>query len=223
MLKIGHRGARAYEPENTLLSFKKAIDLGVDAIEFDVRKTRDGELVVIHDADVSKTTDGRGLVGELTLEEINHLSAEKGQKIPTFEESLDFLDGKVKIVIELKESGLEEIVVNLLHIKEIQENVIVVSFNEDVLRAMKHLDENIETGLIYVRHKDPLSVALKLKAEYILPLYRFVHTADIRRAHEKGLKVIAWTINSRDEAIEYARKGLDGIASDKPDILNAIN
>ncbi|MEM3426627.1 MAG: glycerophosphodiester phosphodiesterase family protein, partial [Thermoproteota archaeon] len=100
VLKIGHRGARFYEPENTLRSFRKALELGVDAVELDVRRTRDGELVVIHDAEVDRTTNGKGLVRELTLEEIRRLDAGKGEKIPTLEEALDFLDGRVKILIE---------------------------------------------------------------------------------------------------------------------------
>ena len=82
MLKIGHRGARAYEPENTLRSFQRAIEIGVDAIELDVRKTKDNELVVIHNADVNKTINGSGLVNELTLEEIKRLVIEKDEKIP---------------------------------------------------------------------------------------------------------------------------------------------
>lgn len=94
MLKIGHRGARAYEPENTLRSYKKAIELGVDAVELDVRKTKDNEIVVIHDPDVDKTTDGKGLFSELTLNEIKHLNTEKGEKIPALEEALDFIDKK---------------------------------------------------------------------------------------------------------------------------------
>ncbi|MEM2913929.1 MAG: glycerophosphodiester phosphodiesterase family protein, partial [Candidatus Bathyarchaeia archaeon] len=87
MLKVGHRGARAYEPENTLRSFKKAIDLGVDAVELDVRRTKDNELVVIHDAEVDKTTNGKGLVNMLTLREIKQLDTKKGEKIPTLEEA----------------------------------------------------------------------------------------------------------------------------------------
>jgi len=88
-LKIGHRGARAYEPENTLRSFQKAIELGVDAVELDVRKTKDNEIVVIHNADVNKTTNGNGLVSELSLEDIKRFVTEKGEKIPTLEEVLD--------------------------------------------------------------------------------------------------------------------------------------
>jgi glycerophosphoryl diester phosphodiesterase len=97
MLRIGHRGARAYAPENTLTSFKKALEIGVDAIELDVRKTKDNQLVVIHDADVKRTTDGEGLVNELTLKEIEGFDAGSGEKIPTLEETLDFLDKKVSV------------------------------------------------------------------------------------------------------------------------------
>jgi glycerophosphoryl diester phosphodiesterase len=220
MLKIGHRGARAYEPENTLRSFNRAIELGVDAVELDVRRTKDGEIVVIHDAKVDKTTDGKGPVSELTLDEIKQLSTDKGEKIPTLEEALDFLDKKVKILIELKETGLERKVVGFVNAKGLKNNVIVVSFNEEVLRKVRELEEEVETGLIYVRHKNPIKAALELRANYLLSLYRFTHTANVRKAHENGLKVIVWTINKQEEVLEYVKKGVDGIASDKPDILN---
>lgn len=82
MLKIGHRRARAYEPENTLRSFQRAIEIGVDAVELDVRKTKDNELVVIHNANVNKTTNGSGSVNELTLEEIKRLVIEKDERFP---------------------------------------------------------------------------------------------------------------------------------------------
>ncbi|MCW4021269.1 MAG: glycerophosphodiester phosphodiesterase family protein [Candidatus Bathyarchaeota archaeon] len=220
MLRIGHRGAKAYEPENTLRSFKKAIEIGVDAVELDARRTKDGEIVVIHNAKVDKTTDGKGPVSELTLEEIKQLSTDKGEKIPTLEEALDFLDNKVKIVIELKETGLEEKVLRLINDKGLGKNVLVVSFHEEALRKVRELDDEVETGLIYVRHKNPIKAALELRADYLLSLYRFTHTANIRKAHENGLKVIVWTINKQEEVPEYVKKGVDGIASDRPDILN---
>lgn len=219
MLRVGHRGARAYEPENTLLSFKKALEIGVDAVEFDVRKTKDNQLVVIHDANVKKTTNGEGLVSELSLEEIKKLSTKKGEKIPTLKEALNFLDNKVKIVIELKEAGLEEKVLSAIREKRLQKNIIIVSFIEEALRKVRDLDKQIETGLIYVKHKNPLRTALELKANYLLPLYRFTHTRNIEKAHENDLKVIVWTVNKPKEVAEYRRKGVDGIASDKPDIL----
>jgi glycerophosphoryl diester phosphodiesterase len=219
MLRIGHRGARAYEPENTLRSFKKALEIGVDAVELDVRKTKDNQLVVIHDADVKKTTNGKGLVSELTLKEIKGFSTEKGEKIPTLKETLDFLDKKAKILIELKEAGFEENVLSLVHEKGLQKNVVIVSFLEDALRKVRELDKDVETGLIYAKHKNPLKAALELKAQYLVAFYKFTHTTNIQKAHENGLKVIVWTVNAPEEVAEYMKKGVDGIASDKPDIL----
>lgn len=219
MLKIGHRGARAYEPENTLRSFQKAVELGVDAVELDVRQTKDGEMVVIHDDKVDRMTDGSGLVSNLTLEEIKGFTVDKGEKIPTLGEALDFLNGKVKVLIELKEAGFEEKVLDLIKERGMVDDVIVVSFLEKALRTVRELDEYIATGLIYVRHKKPREAALSLGAEYLLPMYRFTHSADVNKAHEAGLKVIVWTINTSEEASTYKQKGVDGIATDKPNIL----
>jgi glycerophosphoryl diester phosphodiesterase len=222
MLRIGHRGARAYEPENTLRSFRKALEIGVDAIEFDVRKTRDNHIVVIHDADVKRTTNGKGLVADLTLKEIKELSTEKGEKIPTLEEALELLDNKVRILIELKEMGLEEKVLSAVHSKKVEKSVIIASFLEPALAKTRELDKQIETGLIYAKHPNPIKAALELKANYLISLYRFTHTANVQKAHENGLKVIVWTINTVEEAAEFVKKGVDGIATDKPDILSNL-
>jgi glycerophosphoryl diester phosphodiesterase len=219
MLKVGHRGARAYEPENTLRSFKKAIELGVDAVELDVRRTKDNEIVVIHDADVKKTTNGSGLVSELTLKEIKGLSTEKNEKIPTLEEALEALDKKVKVFVELKESGLEEHVLALVKKGGVKKSVVLVSFLEDALKKVREIDPEIETGLIYAKHKNPLKTALDLKAQWLLAFYKFTHTANVQEAHENGLKIVVWTVNTPEEVAEMAKKGVDGVASDKPDIL----
>jgi len=219
MLRIGHRGARAYAPENTIRSFKRALEIGVDGVELDVRKTKDNQLVVIHDADVKRTTNGEGLVSELTLREIKGFSVEGGEKIPTLEEALDFLDKKVKVFVELKEAGVEEQVLSLVHAKDVEKSVVIVSFLEEALKKVRELDKDVETGLIYAKHKNPVKAALELKANYILALYRFVHAVNVVKAHENGLKVVVWTINTPQEVEEYAMKGVDGITSDKPDIL----
>ena len=105
--KIAHRGASAYEPENTLRSFRRALDMGADLIEFDIRMSSDGHLIVIHDKKVDRTTDGTGLVREMTLGQLKKLDAGKGEKIPTLEEVIDFGKGKTRFVIELKEGGVE--------------------------------------------------------------------------------------------------------------------
>lgn len=220
VLKIAHRGARAYEPENTLSSFRKAMELGVDAIELDVRKTKDNELVVIHNADVNKTTNGTGLVNELTLEQIKELVTEKDDEIPTLEEVLDSVQKRVKLLIEIKEKGIEEQIISLIHKKGLLNNVIIISFHEDVLKKVRELNDEVETGLVYVRHKNPIKTALEIKAQFLLSLYRFTHSTMINKAHESGLKIIVWTINNKEEVAEYRKKGVDGIASDKPEILN---
>jgi glycerophosphoryl diester phosphodiesterase len=219
MLKIGHRGARAYEPENTLTSFKKAIAMGANAVELDVRRTKDNQIVVIHDADIKRTTNGEGLVSDLTLEQIKSFSANGGEKIPTLCEVLDFVDEKVTTLIELKEAGLEEAVLGIIRERSLQRKVIVTSFSEEAIKKVRELDSNIETGLIYATHSNPIKAALELKANYLVALYRFMHTVIVEKAHKNGLKVVVWTINKPEEVTEFVKKGVDGIASDKPDIL----
>jgi glycerophosphoryl diester phosphodiesterase len=97
--------------------------------------------------------------------------------------------------------------------------VIIVSFIEEALRKVRELDKEVETELIYVKHKDPIKAALELQAGYLLPLYRFTHTANVQKAHENGLKVIVWIVNKLEEVAEYVKKGVDCIGSDKTSIL----
>ena len=104
-----------------------------------------------------------------------------------------------------------------------EKNVVLTSFLEDALKKIRELNKDIETGLIYAKHKNPLKAALELRANYLLALYRFMHSANVQKAHENGLKVVVWTINTPEEVEEYAKKGVDGIASDKPDILKSVN
>jgi len=219
MIKVGHRGARAYETENTVRSFRKAVELGVDAVELDVRKTKDQEIVVIHDVDIKRTTNGSGLVSDLTLQQIRSYSTEKDEKIPTLAEALDFIDKKARVFIELKETGFEEKVLSIVCKKGLVKNVVIVSFLEDALRKVRELDPEIETGLIYAKHKNPLKAALEMKAQWLLAFYKFTHTANVQKAHETGLKVLVWTVNTPEEVAEMKKKGVDAIASDKPDIL----
>ncbi len=219
MLKVGHRGARAYEPENTIRSFKKAIELGVDAVELDVRNTKDKQIVVIHDADVKRTTNCNGLVSDLTLAEIKNFVTEKEERLPTLEEALDLLDQKVKIFIEIKETDTEEQVLSIIKKKGLNRNGVVVSFLEEVLKKARELNPEIETGLIYAKHKDPVKTAIDLKAQWLLAFFRFAHTPNVQKAHENGLKVLVWTVNANQEVAEMIKKGVDAVATDKPDMF----
>lgn len=219
-LKVGHRGARAYETENTLESFKKAIELGVNAIELDVRQSKDAKLVITHDDNLKKVFGKDLPVKKTMLEELKQATK---NRITTFEEALLFIDRKVdKILVELKEHGYEKMVLDVIRKAKLQDRVIIVSFHKEALAYLRNLDREIETGLIYTKFRNPIAAALKLNAHYLVPLYRFVHTKDIEKAHTNNLKVIVWTINTKEEAMEYIVKGVDGIASDKPDIFQGI-
>jgi glycerophosphoryl diester phosphodiesterase len=216
-LKIGHRGAKALETENTLESFKKAVRLGVNAIELDVRHSADGKLVVSHDENLKRVYGTNTGIRDATLKELKYLT---GNRIVTLKEALQVLRGNVeKILVELKETGYERKVLDVIAREKVKDAAIIVSFHEEALSRVREADKKIETGLIYARFKNPVEAALKLKAQYLLPLYRFVHTRDVEKAHKDGLKMIVWTINTKEEAKEYIAKGVDGIATDDPDIF----
>jgi glycerophosphoryl diester phosphodiesterase len=194
MIKVGHRGARAYEPENTIRSYKKAVELGVDMVELDVRKTKDNQLVVIHDADVKKVAGVEGLVAGRTRSQIKALSLDKSEKVPTLEEALAFLCGKVKVFVELKEAGTEQQILDTVRKAGMDKQVVLISFSEDVLKAVKQLSPEMETGLVYAKHKNPLKAAIELKAQWLVGFYKFVHTANVRKAHDNDLKVEVWNV-----------------------------
>ncbi|OGW38390.1 MAG: hypothetical protein A2Y97_08110 [Nitrospirae bacterium RBG_13_39_12] len=216
-LKVGHRGARAYEIENTLESYSKAIELGANAIELDVRISSDAKLIISHDDNLKKVFGKDVRVNEATLEILKELT---GNRIISLEEALRFIDRRVdKILIELKEPGYENKVLDVLMEEKMRDSVIVVSFHEEVLAHIRNLDKRVEIGLVYTKFKKPIDAALNLDAQYLVPLYRFVHRKNVAKAHKKNLKVIVWTINTKEEAEVYIAKGVDGIATDKPDIF----
>ena len=219
-LKVGHRGARAYETENTLESLGKAIELGANAIELDLRQAKDGKLVICHDDNLKKVFGKDLPLNEATLEELKEVT---GNRIPTLQEALRFMDRKVeKILLELKEAGYEKKVLNVINKEGVGDRVIAISFLVDALVSVRNLDRNIETGLIYTKLRNPVDTALRLQAGYLLPLYRFVHTKDVEKAHKNNLKMIVWTINTNEEAKAYVAKDVDGIATDRPDIFEGV-
>jgi glycerophosphoryl diester phosphodiesterase len=220
-LKIGHRGAKAFEIENTLESFEKAIHLGANAIELDVRKSKDGKLVISHDDNLKKVYGKDVLINEASLRQLKQLT---DNNIVTLQQALDSIDNKVeKILVELKAAGYEKKVLDVISKAKLRDRVIIGSFHEDALANVRELDKKIETGLIYATHKNPIRAALELKAQYLVSLYRFTHSKNIEDAHKKNLKVIVWTINVKQEIQDYITKGVDGIASDRPDLFQNIS
>src|SRR3989344_2919276 len=200
MIRIGHRGAMGYEPENTLRSFKKALALNVDMIEFDVYTCKTGEVVIIHDDKVDRTTNGKGYVMQKTLKELRSLDAGKGEKIPLLEEALDCINKKVQVNIELKGEGTSDPVYKIIqkYIKSgwSREHFLISSFNHPELKKFSILDPKIRIGALLTGI--PLNYAEfaeKMKAYSINLSQEFINKAFVDDAHKRKLKVFVYTVN----------------------------
>lgn len=223
ILKIGHRGAMDLEPENTIRSIKKAIDLGVDAVEIDVYRTKDNKLAVLHYEKIETTTNGRGLVWEKTLAQLQKLDAGKGEKIPSLQEVIDIVKGKCILLIELKMYGIEKDVVESINKNGIKKSVIVISFFHDLIRDVKKIDPEIKTGVTFMCVPVNASrLAIEANADYILPQHQFITRTMVRDAHKHKLKILAWHTSDRKEIKNLLDLGVDGILSNRPDILKRI-
>jgi len=228
MIIIGHRGAMGYEPENTLLSFQKAIDLQVDMIEFDVHHCQSGELVVIHDEKVNRTTDGQGFVAKKTLVELKELDAGKGEKIPTLEEALDLIDKQVKVNIELKGKNTAEATLKIIQ-KYIGSSLarneknwtyndfLVSSFDSPQLEILRDLDKDIDLAVaIDADPLDYIEFSQRLKAYSIHPIVKRTDKKFVELAHQNNLKVFVWTVDPK-EVQRMKEIGVDGIFMNYPD------
>ena len=218
-VKIAHRGASAYEPENTLASFKKAIDMNTDLIEFDVRCTQDSQLVVIHDKKVDRTTDGSGLVGHKTLSELKELDAGKGEEIPTLDEVLELFRGKTRFAIELKENGVEDKIVQQIKKHGVEKESFVISYKPNRLKVIKHLEPSISTGLISFSSMNFIKNALNCGADAVAPFHWFVSNNTVRRARESGLHLFTYVVDESVKARVLRERGVQGIVTNRPDIL----
>lgn len=219
MMIMGHRGAKALEPENTLLSIRRAMEIGVDAVEIDVYLTKDKEVVIIHDSTVDRTTNGKGPIGSYTLEEIKKLDAGKGEKIPTLEEVIEFVKDKVRLIIELKEEGTEDKVVELIKRYNMFDSAYIISFWHMLVKKIKEMDSRIKTGVLLVGCPVDACMARSASADALVMNYAFVNKELVDKAHQEGLKVFIWNIDDRDMLRPYVDMGVDGIGSNDPRIL----
>ncbi len=214
---IGHRGAPVDAPENTILSFQRAIQVGSDMIELDVRDTTDGHLICLHDEDVSRTTDGEGTVSELTLTEVKSLNAGQGEKIPLLEEVLDLAKGRISVNMDLKVFDYEEQILRLVEDRGMIETVIVSSFYQMMLEAMRELSAEIRTAIL-VEHdaSDSVRDAIRIEASAINPEFNILTDEIIRDAHRAGLSVFPWTVNNEESMTSLLKRGVDGLITDDP-------
>lgn len=222
VLRIAHRGASGYAPENTLVAFQRALDLGVDMIEFDVRATRDGELVVFHDARLERLTGGQGRLDALTYDELSDYQV-AGEPIPRLVDVLSALGSRCQINIEIKQRGLVDAIVAEVRRLGLQRHVIFSSLRHGELLKVKAIDPLLRVGaLLNVRPVlalTAISVARAIDAEALIIPRAVFRPAHLRAAHRAGLAVYVWTVNEPEE-IAWARElGVDGIFSNYPDLI----
>jgi glycerophosphoryl diester phosphodiesterase len=219
-LVIAHRGASFYEPENTLRAVRRALDFGVDGVEVDVRSTIEGNIVVIHDETVDRTTNGSGRVKDMSLVELRSLDAGKGEKIPLLEEVLELVGNKAMVIIELKIAGIEERVLGIVEKYDALDRVIFSSFIHGSVKKLKELNPRVKTGVI-IRSSpvNPSVLALDAKAENICAFYKYVSLEMVQNVHSHGLNIFAWTVDDVNTAENLIMFGVDGIVTNKPDII----
>lgn len=228
---IAHRGGSGIAPENTLAAFEKAIRIGAPWAELDVRASRRGALVVIHDRSLERTTNGSGQVSDFTLKELQSLNAGShfspkfaGERIPAFNEVLKAARGRLRLLVEIKEEGIEEAVASALRKSRMSDDCIVISFSPRVLYRMRSIAKDIATGLILKLDKpvppSPLILrARRVGGSMISPSKEGVTRKFVEAAHSKDVPIITWTVNEAARMRELLATDVDGITTDRPDIL----
>ncbi|MBT2394595.1 glycerophosphodiester phosphodiesterase family protein [Streptomyces sp. ISL-100] len=216
-LTIGHRGVMGVEPESTLRSFVRAEQAGMDAIELDLHLSKDGALVVMHDAEVDRTTDGRGAIADLTLAELRGLDAGQGERVPLFEEVLDAV--KSPLQAEIKDAAAARALAAVMHRRDLTGRVEVSSFHDEAVAEISSLVPGVRTVLIASRYgNDVVDRARAVGAPTLALNIRRLTLETVERAHAAGLRVIGWVVNTQDHLRLVRALELDGATTDYPEI-----
>jgi len=228
-LVVAHRGASGEAPENTFAAFQGAIEQGADALECDVHLSADGVPVVLHDHDLGRTTDLRGLVRDLTWAELSRADAGswfgaqyRGERLPRLDDLLAWCRGRIPLSIELKNgpifyTDLERLVVEQVREKGMVDQVSVISFDHPALLRLRAQEGLLVTGALYAaRLIDGPGLARATGAQALLPHIAFVDRAMVEEAHGAGIAVSVWTVNHRDDVSLALAAGVDALATDFP-------
>lgn len=231
---IAHRGGSDWAPENTMAAFRKSIEFGVDGIEIDVQRCNTGELVVFHDADVGRTTNGVGLVKDITYPELKRLSAGlwfdeefRSEYVPLLSEVLELINGRVILNIEIKNTpieypGIEDDLIELLESYPHRDKLIISSFDHQIIRRLHELAPDLQLALLAdALFVDLVDYARKIGATVWHPCVDSLRAEAVREAHEANLEVNAWTLNDARKWDYALNIGLDGIVTDDP--LGLVN
>ena len=214
---VGHRGAAAYEPENTLRGFQRGLEMGVAGMELDVQLTQDGRLAVIHDATVDRTTNGRGRVRDFTLASLQKLDAGKGEHIPGLEEVVDLVRGRAYLLVELKQPEAAPALLRFCQDRRLFEDVRVISFWHPAVKALKEQEPRLQTGVLMVGcPADPGGLARAALADALVLNYQYVNRELVAAARRQGLKVSVWNIDAPEILKPYLDMNLDAICTNRP-------
>jgi len=239
---VGHRGAMGHAPENTIPSFDLARQMGAEFVECDVHLSKDKEVIVIHDERVERTTNGTGLIKNLTLSQIKKLDAGswyskkfKGVKVPTLRELLNWIKPKTSqnkyqmgVAIEIKNEPIRypDIAKRLSDVISemgMTSRVVIISFDFAVIKQLKILNPKLATGILYHEPmKNLFKIAQSVKADALFPRRHLITQELVNTAHKAGLAVATWTVNDPEEMKKLISYKVDAIATNFPDRLNEI-
>jgi len=221
MQKIAHRGGESYALENSMDAFRKALQSGIKIIEFDIRYTKDKKIVVIHDSDVKRTTDGKGLVKNLTYKEIKNFHDAKGKPVPTFESVLKLLKGKCICKIDIKQKGLENKVIKMIKRRGMEKSVIITSKYLDVVKQVKKMcpEVKVEAGGFEkkIPIKEMIRKAKEVNADILSPHFSLTTKKLVEESHKNGLEVHVWPVNDKKTAEKMKKFGVDAVTTKYPD------
>ncbi|WP_432027492.1 glycerophosphodiester phosphodiesterase [Streptomyces sp. 1222.5] len=216
-LTIGHRGVMGVEPENTLRSFVAAQHAGLDLIELDLHLSKDGALVVMHDAEVDRTTDGTGPIAEKTLAELRALDAGRGERVPVFEEVLDAVSAPLQA--EIKDVAAARALAEVMHRRDLVGRVEVSSFHDDAVAEIARLVPGVRTALVASRYgPDVVDRAVAVGAGAVCLNIRRLTLEVVEHARESGLRIIGWVVNTQEHLRLVRALELDGATTDYPEI-----
>ena len=226
-INYAHRGASAYAPENTMTAFRLGIKLGANGIETDVRKTKDGIPVLFHDAGLLRLTGTDRLIADMTLKELSGIKIPSPDgaltdTVPTLEEFLSFVkDQPAAVALELKDDGLEAVVIAMTAASGIADRCVVTSFSPEHLAIVKALAPEMKVGLLTdAVDEDVVSGLKKIGAEQICPKASVLTPELVRSLHKEGFCVRAWGIRDEEMMKEACRCGVDGMTVNFPDKLD---
>ena len=227
---VGHRGARGEAPENTAAGIQVAMEAGVTEIELDVRLSRDGHLIVVHDANVTRTTGERGKAHHYTLSQLEVLDARRNTPgwhsplgIPSLREVVDLCGPSMRFQFEVK--GADRVIlhrlahqlVDFINQRQMNDRVVVTSSHTGFLRMLGTMTAHIERGYVAeYRYQQPTRRAVALGCTWLMPRHTLVTPALMRRARRRNLKVSTWTVNDLTRAERMVELGVDGIITDFP-------